>query len=111
MKGGKLSKEKLKAQLEKIAAKRTGGERTDAILDRQSGPEGLPHSIIVTAEGTEGEAPVSGAASTSVATSGSATAVADGAPALAGNEAAFAGPAEAVRPEGIYGNQEWRGQS
>jgi DNA topoisomerase-6 subunit B len=51
LKGGKLSKEKLKAQLEKIAAKRTGGEKTDAILDRHSGPEGLPHSIIVTAEG------------------------------------------------------------
>jgi len=58
LKGGKLSKEKLKAQLEKIAAKRTGGEKTDAILDRQSGPEGLPYSIIVTADGTEGEAPV-----------------------------------------------------
>jgi DNA topoisomerase-6 subunit B len=57
LKGGKLSKDKLRAQLEKIAAKRTGGEKTDAILDR-SGPEGLPHSIIVTAEGTEGEAPV-----------------------------------------------------
>src|SRR6266536_2914829 len=53
LKGGKLSKDKLRAQLEKIAAKRTGGEKTDAILDRQSGPEGLPHSIIVTAEGTE----------------------------------------------------------
>jgi len=58
LKGGKLSKEKLKAQLEKIAAKRTGGAKTDAILDRHSGPEGLPHSIIVTAEGPEGEAPV-----------------------------------------------------
>src|SRR6266536_2750461 len=58
LKGGKLSKDKLRAQLEKIAAKRTGGEKTDAILDRHSGPEGLPHSIIVTAEGTEGEAPV-----------------------------------------------------
>jgi DNA topoisomerase-6 subunit B len=58
LKGGKLSKERLKAQLERIAARRTGGEKTDAILDRQSGPEGLPHSIIVTAEGTEGEAPV-----------------------------------------------------
>ena len=57
LKGGKLSKEKLKAQLEKIAAKRTGGEKTDAILDRQSGPEGLPHSIIVTPDGPEGEAP------------------------------------------------------
>src|SRR5712692_4455117 len=58
LKRGKLSKEKLKAQLEKIALKRTGGPRTDAILDRESGPEGLPHSIIVTAEGTEGDAPV-----------------------------------------------------
>jgi DNA topoisomerase VI subunit B len=58
LKGGKMSKERLKTQLEKIAAKRTGGEKTDAILDRQSGPEGLSHSIIVTAEGTEGEAPV-----------------------------------------------------
>ena len=58
LKGGKLSKEKLKAQLEKIAAKRTGGDKTNAILDRHSGPEGLPHSIIVTAEGPEGEAPV-----------------------------------------------------
>jgi DNA topoisomerase-6 subunit B len=57
LKGGKLSKEKLKAQLERIAAKRTGGEKTDAILSRDSGPEGLPHSIIVTADGPEGEAP------------------------------------------------------
>jgi DNA topoisomerase-6 subunit B len=68
LKGGKLSKEKLKAQLEKIAAKRTGGEKTDAILDRHSGPEGLPHSIIITAEGPEGEAPVlPGAEPTAVA--------------------------------------------
>jgi len=58
LKGGKLSKEKLKAQLEKIAVKRTGGEKTDAILGRDRGPEGLPHSIIVTPEGPEGEAPV-----------------------------------------------------
>src|ERR1700704_6065003 len=58
LKGGKLPKEKLKAQLEKIAAKRTGGARTDEILGRNSGPEGLPHSINVTPEGTEGEAPV-----------------------------------------------------
>ena len=37
--------------------KRTGGTRTDEILGHDSGPEGLPHSIIVTAEGPEGEAP------------------------------------------------------
>ena len=58
LKGGKLPKEKLKEQLQKIAMRRTGGEKTDEILgyDRD-GPEGLPHSIIVTAEGTEGDAP------------------------------------------------------
>ncbi len=59
LKGGKLPKEKLKAQLQKIALKRTGGEKTNELLGNDgSGPEGLPHSIIVTAEGTEGEAPV-----------------------------------------------------
>ncbi|MEX2220249.1 MAG: DNA topoisomerase VI subunit B [Candidatus Rokuibacteriota bacterium] len=58
LKGGKLPKEKLKAQLQKIALKRTGGLRTDAILGHEGGPEGLPHSIIVTADGPEGEAPV-----------------------------------------------------
>src|ERR671918_60730 len=58
LKGGKLPKEKLKNQLQKIAAKRTGGARTDEILGRDGGgPEGLPHSIIVTLEGPEGEAP------------------------------------------------------
>ncbi len=58
LKGGKLAKEKLKMQLQKIALKRTGGPRTDAILGHEGGPEGLPHSIIVTADGPEGEAPV-----------------------------------------------------
>jgi DNA topoisomerase-6 subunit B len=59
LKGGKLPKEQLKEQLQKIATKRTGGEKTDEILGNDGGgPEGLPHSIIVTAEGTEGETPV-----------------------------------------------------
>jgi len=58
LKGGKLAKEKLKTQLQKIATKRTGGARTDEILGHDGGPEGLPHSIIVTPEGPEGEAPV-----------------------------------------------------
>jgi DNA topoisomerase VI subunit B len=57
LKGGKLAKEKLKNQLQKIALKRTGGAKTDEILGRESGPEGLPHSIIVTPEGSEGGAP------------------------------------------------------
>lgn len=56
LKGGKLAKEKLKNQLQKIALKRTGGAKTDEILGRDSGPEGLPHSIIVE---NEGAAPVS----------------------------------------------------
>src|SRR5437879_922972 len=57
LKGGKLPKEKLRTQLQKIALKRTGGTRTDEILGHDGGPEGLPHSIIVTPEGPEGEAP------------------------------------------------------
>jgi len=57
LKGGKLSKDKLKNQLQKIAMRRTGGQKTDELLGHDSGPEGLPHSIIVTAEGTEGDAP------------------------------------------------------
>jgi DNA topoisomerase-6 subunit B len=57
LKGGKFPAEKLKNQLQKIALKRTGGAKTDEILGHDSGPEGLPHSIIVTPEGTEGEAP------------------------------------------------------
>jgi len=58
VKGGKVSKEKLKTQLQKIAAKRTGGARTGEILGHDGGgPEGLPHSIVVTPDGPEGEAP------------------------------------------------------
>src|SRR5258706_5209380 len=57
LKGGTLPREKLKSQLQKIALKRTGGTRTDAILGRDNGPEGLPHSIIVTPDGPEGDAP------------------------------------------------------
>jgi len=68
LKGGKLPKERLKAQLQKIALKRTGGTRTDEILGHEGGPEGLPHSIIVTPDGPEGEAPVlPGAASVEAA--------------------------------------------
>src|SRR5262245_35013760 len=59
LKGGKLPKQKLKEQLQKIAMKRTGGAKTDELLGHDGGgPEGLPHSIIVSAEGTEGEVPV-----------------------------------------------------
>lgn len=56
LKGGTLPKQKLKEQLQKIAASRTGGAKTDEALGKTgAGPEGLPHSIIVTADGVEGE--------------------------------------------------------
>ena len=58
LKGGRLAAEKLKAQLLKIAMRRTGGEKTDEILGKKGGPEGLPDSIIVTADGVEGDVPV-----------------------------------------------------
>jgi DNA topoisomerase-6 subunit B len=57
LKGGKIAEAKLKAQLTEIAKKLTGGEKTDALVDKNAGPHGLPHSIIVTAEGIEGEVP------------------------------------------------------
>jgi DNA topoisomerase-6 subunit B len=58
LKGGRLPTAKLKEQLQKMALRRTGGERTDEILGKTGGgPEGLPHSIIVTADGVEGEVP------------------------------------------------------
>ncbi|TPW19003.1 MAG: DNA topoisomerase VI subunit B, partial [Elusimicrobia bacterium] len=57
LKGGRLAEDKLRKQLLEIAAKRTGGQKTDELLDRNAGPEGLPHSIIVTPEGVEGEIP------------------------------------------------------
>src|SRR5438093_259444 len=59
LKGGRLPVAKLKEQLHKMALKRTGGEKTDQVLCKNgSGPEGLPHSIIVTPDGVEGEVPV-----------------------------------------------------
>jgi DNA topoisomerase-6 subunit B len=60
LKGGKLAEGKLKSQLTEIAKKVTGGMKTDEMLDRNAGPHGLPHSIIVTPEGIEGEVPVEG---------------------------------------------------
>ena len=59
LKGGRLPTARLKEQLKQIARKRTGGTATDELLGRNgSGPTGLPHSIIVTPEGVEGEVPV-----------------------------------------------------
>jgi DNA topoisomerase-6 subunit B len=58
LKGGRLATAKLKDQLQKMAMRITGGDKTDVLLGKNgSGPEGLPHSIIVTPEGVEGEVP------------------------------------------------------
>ena len=58
LKGGKLATTRLKNQLQAMAEKITGGTKTDEILGKHSGPEGLPHSIIVTADGIEGDVPM-----------------------------------------------------
>jgi DNA topoisomerase-6 subunit B len=58
LKGGTLPVAKLKEQLQRMASARTGGKKTDEALGKNGdGPEGLPHSIIVTAGGAEGEVP------------------------------------------------------
>jgi DNA topoisomerase-6 subunit B len=61
LKGGKMDADKLRDQLLGIAKKLTGGQKTDELLDKHAGPHGLPDSIIVTAEGIEGEIPVDSA--------------------------------------------------
>ena len=93
LKGGKLPKEKLKEQLQKIALKRTGGRKTDELLGRDGGPEGLPDSIIVTADGVEGEAPVlPGDETNDAAVSGELPLDIDEAPASFKGKAKFAKP-------------------
>ena len=61
LKGGTLDTNKLRDQLQKIASSRTGGLKTDEALGKTgAGPQGLPHSIIVTADGLEGEVEAAG---------------------------------------------------
>ncbi len=61
LKPKKLDIEKLKKQLLKIAINKTGGLKTDELLGKKKKdlPEDLPHSIIVTPDGVEGEVPES----------------------------------------------------
>jgi DNA topoisomerase-6 subunit B len=61
LKPKKLDTEKLKKQLLKIAINKTGGLKTDELLGKKKKdlPEDLPHSIIVTPDGVEGEVPES----------------------------------------------------
>jgi DNA topoisomerase VI subunit B len=71
LKGGRLPTTKLKDQLQRMAMKRTGGEKTDELLGKNGGgPEGLPHSIIVTPEGVEGEVPVLTSEATAASSNG-----------------------------------------
>ncbi len=60
LKGGKIAEAKLHKDLTEMAKKLTGGEKTDALVDDKAAPHGLPHSIIVTADGVEGEVPLEG---------------------------------------------------
>lgn len=60
LKQGKIEPEKLKKQLMKIAVSKTGGEKVDELLNKkgkEAPAEDLPHSIVVTPEGVEGEVP------------------------------------------------------
>jgi DNA topoisomerase-6 subunit B len=56
LKKGKLDAEKLKKDLAAIAKKITGGEKTDEILEKKSEPA-HESTIIVTAEGIQGDVP------------------------------------------------------
>lgn len=59
LKSGKIDPEKLKKQLMKIAVQKTGGSKTDELLGRKKNemPDDLPHSIIITPDGPQGEIP------------------------------------------------------
>src|SRR5262249_7855718 len=88
------AKEKWKTQRKKIEMKRTGGAKTDEILGRNGGPEGLPHSIIVTPEGTEGEAPVLPGVGPNGAAAADGTAASNGASSSDGEPSEEVGPPE-----------------
>ena len=98
LKGGRLPTAKLKEQLQRMALKRTGGEKTDELLGRNgSGPEGLPHSIIVTPEGIEGEVPVLTSEAPVASSNGHGAPDAGGAPKVDGAREAKAKTKKAAR--------------
>jgi DNA topoisomerase-6 subunit B len=102
LKGGRLAKDRLRSQLQTIAAKRTGGSRTDEILGRDGGPEGLPHSIIVNPDRPEGEAsPGAGRGPDAAPRPPDAAAPGSGEPSTDRSvETRRPGPARAARPRG-----------
>jgi len=70
IKGGKLDAEKLKKQLQRIAEELTGGEETDALLNKkkQAEEEELENTVILTPEGLKGDVPAQAAAAAGQAT-------------------------------------------
>jgi len=60
IKGGKVDAERLKKQLQKIAAEITGGEETDKLLDKkkEEPAEDLENTVELTPEGLKGDLPV-----------------------------------------------------
>ena len=91
LKGGKLATAKLKDQLQKMANKITGGAKTDELLGQNgSGPEGLPHSIIVTPDGVEGEVPALVAETAAAVSSTNGVGAANGGPSPSGKAAEHA---------------------
>ena len=91
LKGGKLATAKLKDQLQKMANKITGGAKTDELLGQNgSGPEGLPHSIIVTPDGVEGEVPALVAEAAAAVSSTNGVGAANGGPSPSGKAAEHA---------------------
>ena len=61
IKGGKLDAEKLKKQLARIADEITGGDETDALLNKkkpQAEAEGMEFTVVRTPEGLQGDLPV-----------------------------------------------------
>jgi DNA topoisomerase VI subunit B len=91
LKGGKLATAKLKDQLQKMANKITGGAKTDELLGQNgSGPEGLPHSIIVTPDGVEGEVPALVAETAAAVSSTNGVGAANGGPSPSGKGAEHA---------------------
>ena len=66
----------------------TGGAKTDELLGQNgSGPEGLPHSIIVTPEGVEGEVPALVAETAAAVSSTNGVAATNGGPSPSGKAA------------------------
>jgi DNA topoisomerase VI subunit B len=70
LKGGKVNEEKLRKQLQKVAAEITGGDEVNAILNKkkQQEDEELENTVILTPEGLKGDVSMQAAAAAGQAT-------------------------------------------